>query len=45
KFIDRNLNDTRYIARFLSNYIQENLLLVGKNKKNALHQTVKLLHY
>ncbi|HDR0922862.1 type II CRISPR RNA-guided endonuclease Cas9 [Pasteurella multocida] len=35
KFIDRNLNDTRYIARFLSNYIQENLLLVGKNKKNV----------
>ena len=31
-FIERNLNDTRWISRFLVNFIKENLQLTGKGK-------------
>ncbi|TGZ98334.1 type II CRISPR RNA-guided endonuclease Cas9 [Rodentibacter pneumotropicus] len=34
-FIERNLNDTRYVARFLCNFIADNMLLVGKGKRNV----------
>lgn len=40
-FIERNLNDTRYIARFLVNFVRENLHLTGKGKIGCLPQTVK----
>lgn len=32
EFRDRNLNDTRYIARFLKNFIEQNLLLAADQK-------------
>lgn len=34
-FLERNLNDTRYIARFLCQHIEDNMLLVGKGKKRV----------
>lgn len=34
-FIERNLNDTRYIARFLVNFVRENLHLTGKGKNRV----------
>lgn len=34
-FIERNLNDTRYIARFLCNFIEHNLHLEGKGKRRV----------
>lgn len=34
-FIKRNLNDTRYIAKFLSNYIATHMQLVGNGKRNV----------
>ncbi|NBI12052.1 type II CRISPR RNA-guided endonuclease Cas9 [[Haemophilus] felis] len=34
-FIERNLNDTRYIARFLCQFINNNLLLKGKGKNRV----------
>ncbi|MDO5055286.1 MAG: type II CRISPR RNA-guided endonuclease Cas9 [Pasteurella oralis] len=35
RFIKRNLNDTRYIAKFLSNYIADKMQLVGKGKHHV----------
>lgn len=34
-FLERNLNDTRYIARFLCQFIEENLLLEGRGKRRV----------
>ncbi|MFC3874998.1 type II CRISPR RNA-guided endonuclease Cas9 [Neisseria musculi] len=34
-FIDRNLNDTRYIARFLCGFIENNLHLEGKGERRV----------
>ncbi|WGE63689.1 type II CRISPR RNA-guided endonuclease Cas9 [Actinobacillus equuli subsp. haemolyticus] len=34
-FIERNLNDTRYVARFLCNFIADNMLLTGKGKRKV----------
>lgn len=34
-FKERNLNDTRYIARFLCKFIAGNMLLLGKGKKKV----------
>lgn len=34
-FLERNLNDTRYVARFLCQYIETKMKLVGKGKKRA----------
>ncbi|WP_274585164.1 type II CRISPR RNA-guided endonuclease Cas9 [Neisseria leonii] len=34
-FLDRNLNDTRYIARFLCHFIEENLHLEGRGKRRV----------
>lgn len=34
-FIQRNKNDTRYITRFLANFIEDNLLLTGKGEKRV----------
>lgn len=34
-FKEKNLNDTKYIARFLKNFIENNLLLLSKNKKKV----------
>ncbi|QGM81411.1 type II CRISPR RNA-guided endonuclease Cas9 [Otariodibacter oris] len=34
-FKEKNLNDTRYVARFLCNYIAENMLLTGKGKRRV----------
>lgn len=34
-FIQRNLNDTRYVARFLVNFVAENLHLTGKGKRRV----------
>ncbi|ABR73754.1 CRISPR-associated protein, Csn1 family [Actinobacillus succinogenes 130Z] len=34
-FIERNLNDTRYVARFLCNHIADNMLLTGKGKRKV----------
>lgn len=34
-FKERNLNDTRYVARFLCGFIEENMLLLGKGKKRV----------
>ncbi|MDD0824086.1 type II CRISPR RNA-guided endonuclease Cas9 [Mannheimia sp. AT1] len=34
-FIQRNLNDTRYIARFLVNFVADNLYLTGKGKRRV----------
>lgn len=34
-FIERNLNDTRYIARFLCQFINNNLRLTGKGKNRV----------
>ncbi|QEY24214.1 type II CRISPR RNA-guided endonuclease Cas9 [Neisseria animalis] len=34
-FLERNLNDTRYIARFLCNFIEENLHLEGSGKRRV----------
>ncbi|MEG9482507.1 type II CRISPR RNA-guided endonuclease Cas9 [Mannheimia sp. HC-2023] len=34
-FIERNLNDTRYITRFLVNFVRENLHLTGKGKNRV----------
>ncbi|MGF6147647.1 Uncharacterized protein conserved in bacteria [Kingella potus] len=34
-FIERNLNDTRYIARFLCNFIGDNLHLEGAGKRRV----------
>ncbi|EXI62384.1 hypothetical protein MHD_08645 [Mannheimia granulomatis] len=34
-FIQRNLNDTRYIARFLVNFVNDNLHLTGKGKRRV----------
>lgn len=35
EFLTRNINDTRFITRFLANFIADNLLLVGENKRNV----------
>lgn len=35
KFIERNLNDTRYVSRFLCRFIAENMQLVGKGKQRV----------
>ena len=32
-FLERNLNDTRYIARFMCQFVQDNLYLTGKGKR------------
>ncbi|XXQ68186.1 type II CRISPR RNA-guided endonuclease Cas9 [Neisseriaceae bacterium B1] len=34
-FIERNLNDTRYVARYFSQFVQDNLHLRGKGKKRV----------
>ncbi len=34
-FIERNLNDTRYVARFLCQFIENNMHLEGKGKKRV----------
>ncbi|WP_201770256.1 type II CRISPR RNA-guided endonuclease Cas9 [Basilea psittacipulmonis] len=34
-FIERNLNDTRYVARFLCNFISDNVQLLGKGKRRV----------
>ena len=34
-FRERNLNDTRYVARFLCNFIEDNMQLVGQGKKRV----------
>lgn len=34
-FIERNLNDTRYVARFLCSFITDNMLLTGKGKRKV----------
>lgn len=34
-FIERNLNDTRYVARFLCNFIADNMLLTGEGKRKV----------
>ncbi|QIW15193.1 type II CRISPR RNA-guided endonuclease Cas9 [Pasteurellaceae bacterium RH1A] len=34
-FIQRNLNDTRYVARFLMNFIEEQMALTGQGKKRV----------
>ncbi|PVX31710.1 CRISPR-associated Csn1 family endonuclease [Pasteurella langaaensis DSM 22999] len=34
-FIERNLNDTRYVARFLCNFIADHMLLTGKGKRKV----------
>lgn len=34
-FLERNLNDTRYIATFLREYIRDNLHLAGKGKEKV----------
>lgn len=34
-FIERNLNDTRYVARFLCNFIAENMHLTGEGKRKV----------
>ncbi|STZ75509.1 type II CRISPR RNA-guided endonuclease Cas9 [Bergeriella denitrificans] len=34
-FLERNLNDTRYIARFLCHFIEENLHLEGRGKRRV----------
>lgn len=34
-FLERNLNDTRYIARFLCGFVEENLYLSGKGKRRV----------
>lgn len=34
-FIERNLNDTRYIARFLCKFIEENMHLTGAGKRRV----------
>ncbi|SUT94987.1 CRISPR-associated endonuclease Csn1 family protein [[Actinobacillus] rossii] len=34
-FIERNLNDTRYVARFLCNFITDNMLLTGKGSRKV----------
>ncbi|MDY4279585.1 MAG: type II CRISPR RNA-guided endonuclease Cas9 [[Pasteurella] mairii] len=34
-FKERNLNDTRYVARFLCGFIEENMLLLGQGKKRV----------
>ncbi|VEJ08750.1 type II CRISPR RNA-guided endonuclease Cas9 [Actinobacillus delphinicola] len=35
-FIERNLNDTRYISKFLSQWIDDNLQLTGQGKRRVL---------
>ncbi|ULJ64452.1 type II CRISPR RNA-guided endonuclease Cas9 [Wielerella bovis] len=35
KFSERNLNDTRYVSRFLCRFIAENMQLVGKGKQRV----------
>jgi CRISPR-associated endonuclease Csn1 len=32
-FLDRNLNDTRYISRFLMNFIEDGLVFAGNSKR------------
>ncbi|KLT72224.1 CRISPR-associated protein Csn1 [Neisseria arctica] len=34
-FKERNLNDTRYVARFLCKFIEENMLLLGRGKRRV----------
>lgn len=34
-FRERNLNDTRYVALFLCQFIEQNMLLLGKGKKRV----------
>lgn len=34
-FLQRNLNDTRYVARFLVNFVADNLHLTGKGKRRV----------
>lgn len=34
-FRERNLNDTRYVARFLCNFIEDKMQLVGQGKKRV----------
>lgn len=34
-FIERNLNDTRYVARFLCQFISDNMFLGGKGKRKV----------
>ncbi|MDP8162702.1 type II CRISPR RNA-guided endonuclease Cas9 [Pasteurella skyensis] len=34
-FMERNLNDTRYVARYLMNFINDNIQLTGKGKKRV----------
>lgn len=34
-FIERNLNDTRYVARFLCHFIADHLYLTGKGKRRV----------
>ena len=34
-FIERNLNDTRYVARFLCNFIADKMLLTGKGSRKV----------
>ncbi|MGV3058605.1 type II CRISPR RNA-guided endonuclease Cas9 [[Pasteurella] aerogenes] len=34
-FRERNLNDTRYVARFLCNFIEDNMQLIGQGKKRV----------
>lgn len=34
-FLERNINDTRYISRFITNFIEQNLYLAGKGKRKV----------
>lgn len=34
-FLERNLNDTRYIARFMCHFVEENLQLTGNGKQRV----------
>lgn len=36
KWIDRNINDTRYIAKFMNDYINNNLKFADSNKKQKV---------
>lgn len=36
KWIDRNINDTRYIAKFMNDYITNNLRFMDSNKKQKV---------
>lgn len=36
EFLERNLNDTRYIAKYFVDFVSKNLILLGKSKQKVL---------